>query len=249
MSGHSHYATIKRQKGAKDAQKGLMFSKLARAISISVKSGGGPDPDSNYKLRMAVEAARTANMPKENIERAISKGAGSGEALEEVVYEGFAPEGVSVMVEAATDNRNRTAQELKNIFERGGGNMGGPGSVAFNFEQKGLIVVEKEGDTEEQLLKLIDAEVDDVEVTDNGIEVYVPTGKLSEKGKVLQEMDFKVVSAELMQKPKITVTVSDLVKAQKVIAFLDKLEEYEDVQKVFANLNIPDDVLSQISSV
>ena len=127
--------------------------------------------------------------------------------------------------------------------------MGGPGSVAFNFEQKGLIVVEKEGDTEEQLLKLIDAEVDDVEVTDNGIEVYVPTGKLSEKGKVLQEMDFKVVSAELMQKPKITVTVSDLVKAQKVIAFLDKLEEYEDVQKVFANLNIPDDVLSQISSV
>ncbi len=153
MSGHSHYATIKRQKGMKDAAKGKVFSKMGRAITIAVKSGGGiSDPNANYKLRMAVDAARAVNMPKENIERAISKAAGHSQSLDEIIYEGFGPGGVGIIVEAATDNRNRTAQEIKNIFERGGGNLGGPGSVAFNFDPKGLIVVKKGEASEPQML-------------------------------------------------------------------------------------------------
>lgn len=248
MSGHSHYATIKHQKGLKDAQKGKVFSKLGRAISIAVKAGGGPDPEANYKLRMAIDTARASNMPKENIERAISKGVGGGVSLEEVSYEGFGPEGVAVIVEAATDNRNRTAQEIKNLFERGGGNLGGPGSVAFNFEHKGQIVVEKAENTEDQLLKLIDAGVDDVEESADGIDIYVAPDKLSEKNKVIKDMGFTIKSSELIQKPKMYTTLADPVKAQKVINFLDKFDENEDVQKVFANLDIPDDILSKISA-
>jgi YebC/PmpR family DNA-binding regulatory protein len=248
MSGHSHYATIKRQKGLKDAQKGKIFSKHGRAISIAVKTGGGPDSSSNYKLRMAIESARRDNMPKENIERAISKGASGGENLEEIVYEGFGPEGIAVMVEVTTDNRNRSAQEIKNLFERGGGNMGGPGSVAFNFDQKGLVVVEKEGNLDEQQLKLIDAGVEDVEDTDNGLEVYVAPHELSDKSKDIQEMGIKVLSSELVQKPKNFNTVSDPAKAQKALSFLEKLEESEDVQNVFTNIDIPAEVLEKVAS-
>lgn len=248
MSGHSHYATIKHQKGLKDAQKGKLFSKFARAITIAAKTGGGGDPSSNYKLRMAIDTARASNMPKDNIERAISKAASGGESLEEVVYEGFGPDGIAVIVEAATDNRNRTAQEIKNIFERGGGNLGGPGSVAFNFDQKGLIVVAKSGDADEQTLSLIDAGADDVEETDEGIEVYVVPDKLSEKSKAIESLGYQIISSELIMKPKMYVEVSDAAKAQKLLSFIDKFDESEDVQKVFSNFDIPDAVLSQINA-
>jgi YebC/PmpR family DNA-binding regulatory protein len=247
MSGHSHYSTIKRTKEANDAKKGQLFSKLSKAISVAVKTGGGDDPDSNHKLRMAIDQARAANMPKDNIKRAIDRGSGAGEDLNEIVYEGFGPEGVAVIVEVATDNRNRTAQEIKNLFERGGGNLGGPGSVTFNFEQRGLIVVKKQGDSEEQLLKLIDIGVEDVEEADDSIEVYVSPEKTSKVSDELRENGFVVESVELMQKPINYNSIADVERARKVLTFLDKLEDHEDVQKVYANIDIPPETMEEIS--
>jgi YebC/PmpR family DNA-binding regulatory protein len=244
MSGHSHYATIKRQKEAKDAAKGNLFSKLSRALIIATKSGGGPDPDSNFKLRVAIDAAKAASMPKENIERAISKASGP-ETLDEVTYEGYGPSGVAVVVEAATDNRNRTGQEIKNIFERGGGSLAGPGSVSFNFEQKGLLSVEKTSDPQAQMLSLIDMGVEDVEETADAIEVYVAPNQLAETREKLIAGEFKVTSAELYLKPKNLQPVSDPKEASRVLSFLDSLEEHADVQKVSANVDIPDNVVAQ----
>jgi len=246
MSGHSHYATIKRQKETKDAQKGKAFSKLGMSISLAVKAGGGPDPAANSKLRFAIEQARAFNMPKDNIERAISKASAGQENLEEVTYEGFGPNGIAVVVEAATDNRNRTGQEIKNLFERGGGSLSGPGSVSFNFERKGMVVVEKQGDFESQFLKLIDLGVEDVEDTDSGIEVYVLPDKLSETTDLLTKSGFKVLSFELVRKPKNYTTISEPEKASKALSFLDNLEEHDDVQKVFANLNIPQETVAKL---
>ncbi len=248
MSGHSHYATIKRQKGLRDAAKGQIFSKLARAIQIAVKGGGGIDPDSNARLRVAVEAARNSNMPKENIERAISKGAKEGENLEEIKYEGFGPGGIAVVVEVATDNRNRTGQEIKNLFERGAGNLAGPGAVSFNFEPKGLLLIEKQSNLEEQMLALIDAGVEDIVETEDGLEVYVPPEKLSETKDKLQNGQFKVLSYELFEKPKNTQVINDPAVAQKVLNFLDSLENQDDVQKVYANIDIPQEILKNLNS-
>jgi len=245
MSGHSHYATIKRQKESKDAARGNMFSKLGKAISIAAKTGGGPDPNSNFKLRVAIDKARGFNMPKDNIERAISRASG-GESLDEVSYEGFGPSGVAVMVEVATDNRNRTGQEIKNIFERAGGSLAGPGAVSFNFEPKGQIVVKNEGDAEAQMLKLIDLGVEDIEETDDGIEVHVSPEKLNSSRKALEDAGFTIVGVELVQRPKNYVSVTAPTEASKAITFLDSLNEHEDVQKVFANLDIPTEVLSKL---
>jgi len=246
MSGHSHYSTIKRQKESKDAQRGKLFSKLTRAISIAVKTGGGPDPDSNHKLRVAVEAAKNANMPKGNIERALKKASGEGESIDEVKYEGFGPGGIAVFAEAATDNRNRTAQVIKNLFEKWGGSLGGPGSVSFNFEPKGLIVVEKKGDVENQMLELIDYQADDVEETADGIEVYCPVDKLHDVKNSLIKGGFKVMSAELIQRPKSMHEVSDEKIAGKALGFMDAIEDQEDIQQVFTNLDIPQEVFKKI---
>jgi YebC/PmpR family DNA-binding regulatory protein len=245
MSGHSHYATIKRQKETKDAARGQMFSKLAKAISITVKTGGGENPDTNYKLRIAIDKAKVANMPKVNIERAISKGTG-GRTLEEMTYEGFGPGGIAVMLEAATDNRNRTAQEIKGLFERGGGSLAGPGAVSFNFVSKGLLVVKKKKNTETQTLELIDLGVEDVDEVEDGLEIYVEGSKLNKTKKALEKEGFKVISSELVQKPKTLQTVSDEKTAAKALTFLNNLEDYEDVQKVFANLDIPEEVMKKI---
>ena len=246
MSGHSHYATIHRQKELKDAQKGQIFSKLAKEIAIAVKSGG-PDPNSNFKLRVAMDRARAANMPKDNVERAISSGSSSAANLEEATYEGFGPSGIAVMVSAATDNRNRTSQEVKNLFERAGGRLAGPGSVSFNFENKGLLVIEKLAEPETQMLTLIDMGVEDIEETDDGIEVYVSPDKLTETRKKLQDGGFSITSTELFMKPKSLQTISDPSEAKRALNFLESLEEHEDVQKVYANLDIPDAVVSQVS--
>lgn len=240
MSGHSHYATIKRQKESKDAQKGNLFSKLTKEIALAAKSGGGPDPDTNYKLRVAIDRAKASNMPKDNIERVLEKVKGATQNLDEVTYEGFGPGGINVIIEAVTDNRNRTSQEIKNLFERGGGNMAGPGSVAFNFEPKGLLVIKKEGNSEEIMLKLIDAGVEDLEETEDGIEVYVSYTKLSETKSKLEGLGFVVSSFELTKKPKSLQDVEDKQQIQKTLSFLESLESHEDVQKVYTNFNVPD---------
>jgi YebC/PmpR family DNA-binding regulatory protein len=246
MSGHSHYATIKRQKQANDAVKGKIFSKLARSIQVAVRTGGSSDPASNYRLRMAIEAARAENMPKENIERAIKRAGGDAQNIEEVTYEGFGPGGISVIVEAVTDNRNRTSQEIKNLFERGGGSLGGPGSVLFNFEQKGMIVTEKGVNPEDTMLKLIDAGAEDVVEEKDAFEVYVSPSMTEEIKEKISEMGIGVKSASLVMRPKHLQTVSSKEEAQKILAWLEKIEEHDDVQKVYANLDVPQDVVESL---
>jgi len=233
MSGHSKWSTIKRKKEVTDNARGKVFSKLSKAISVAVKTGGGESVGTNYKLKMAIEAAKSANMPKANIERAISKGTNSGD-MTEVVYEGYGPENISVIVEAATDNRNRTAQELKGFFDKGGGTLGGPGSVAFNFEQKGLIVVNKQN-SDSQILALIDMGVDDIEDTGD-LEVLVAPDKLHQIKTKIEEAGFKVLDASLIQDPKTYVQVQ-ADKSEKVLKFLQNLNDHDDVQKVFANVD------------
>lgn len=244
MSGHSHFATIKRQKAANDAVKGNLFSKLARAIMIAAKSGG--DPDMNFKLRVEIDKARAASMPKENIERAITKATTEAANLEEMVYEGFGPGGIAIIVEAATDNKNRTAQEIKNAFDRGGGNMATPGAVSFNFEQKGFLLVKKNSDPEAQTLSLIDFGAEDIQDTEDGFEVYVAPDKLSETHKRITGAGFEVITAELQMKPKTYIEITNLSDASRAIKLLDCLEEIDEVSKVFSNLDVPDEVMGQI---
>jgi len=234
MSGHSHFSTIKRQKEANDAAKGKVFSKMGRAISIAVKEGGGGDPDSNFKLRIAVEAARAANMPKANIERAIENAAAVGDS-EQIMYEGFGPGGIQVMAEVSTDNRNRTAQEMKNVFEKNGGNMGGVGSVSFNFEPKGLIFVAPKNNKDEDMLLLIDLGAEDVVDAPDGIEIYVAPTKLFEEKKKFEDAGFSVISAELVQKPKTTMEITDAAQREKISNFIEALDDNEDIQKVYTN--------------
>lgn len=232
MSGHSHYATIKRQKEAGDAAKGNVFSKHARAILLAAKTG--TNPESNFKLRVAIDKARSDNMPKENIDRAIAKAGSAGEALEEVIYEGFGPSGVSVIVEAATDNKNRTAQEIKSLFERGGGNLAGPGAVSYNFEPKGFFLVKKGNDVDSQTLSLIDLGAEDIQDTVDGLEVYVGPEKLSELRKKILDAGFEIIQTELQMKPKNLVEASEA-EIGKITKFLDSLSSHDDVQKVYAN--------------
>lgn len=239
MSGHSHFATIKRQKETKDAARGNIFSKMAKEIAIAVKTGGSPDPNFNFHLRMILDKARGYNMPKANVDRAINSAA-SNEALEEIVYEGFGPSGVQVMVYAATDNRNRTAQGIKNVFERGGGSLAGPGAVSFNFESKGYLLVEKIADVQTQMLDLIDLGAEDVEESADGIEVYIAPEGLSALKEKIEGKGFVVKEADLFMKAKSYQTVSDPEQAAKVLKFMEEIDDQEDVQKVFSNLDIPD---------
>lgn len=232
MSGHSHYATIKRQKEVKDAAKGNVFSKHARAIMLAARDGA--DPDMNFKLRVAIDKARIDNMPKENIERAIAKATSEGKSIEEITYEGFGPNGVFVMVEAATDNKNRTAQEIKSLFERGGGSLAGPGAVSYNFEPKGFLLVKKDDDTDSQTLKLIDLGAEDIQDTTDGLEVYVGPEKLSDVRKKIMEAGFAILETEIQMKPKSFVSISEG-DSEKVTKFLDSINEHDDVQKVYTN--------------
>ncbi len=241
MSGHSKWATIHRQKEATDAKKGLAWTKAANAIIVAVRQTGITDPEKNFKLRLAIEKAKALNMPKENIERAIARGSGETERgkIEEVVYEGFGPEGIAVICEAATDNTKRTAQEIKNIFEKGGGKLAGPGSVSFLFEKSALLILEKPQNLEEVILKLIDLGAKDIEEAPDAIEVYTEVGKLEELKSKISEEGFKILSFEITMKPKSTVQVFDKEKVQRILNFMDKLEEHPDVQRVFANFDIP----------
>lgn len=244
MSGHSHFATIRRTKETKDAARGKVFSRHAKAIAIAIKAGGNANPDMNSRLRFAIDQAKADNMPKSNIDRILERAGESG-GLEEITYEGYGPGGVMVLVETATDNRNRTAQEMKNIFEKAGGNMGGPGSVAFNFDAKGFIIVEKKGESDVQMLELMDTGADDIEDESDGFVVYTPADKLSDVKKNIEEKGFVISSFELTQKPKMVQMIDDLATAQKVMHFLDTVENYDDVQKVYTNVEFADEIVEK----
>lgn len=246
MSGHSHYSTIKRQKEANDSQKGKVFSKHAKAIKVAIKSGGGSDPSRNARLRFAIEQAKSDNVPKSNIERILSRAEEMGN-IEEVTYEGYGPGGVAVLVNVVTDNKNRTSQEIKNFFERGGGSLAGPGAVAFNFTPKGYLVLKKRKDSDAQVLELIDLGVEDIDEGQNELEVYTKPADLSTIKEKLQELDYKIISYKLVQRPKNTVLISDPAKAKKVLSFLSLIEEHDDVQDVFSNIDVPADVLAKLN--
>ena len=244
MSGHSKWSTIKRQKETTDKRKGQVFSKLARVIAIAAH--GGTDPESNFKLRLAIEKARQANMPKENIDRALHKAQGEqGSGLQEVTYEGYGPGKIAIIIEAVTDNKNRTTAEIKNIFEKGGGSLTAPGAVSFQFKQAGLLTIEKDKNPDEQILKIIDLGVEDVEEASDAIEVYTKSGELDQVRKRLEEKSFRVVGAELVRQPTTMAAISDKKTAEKVLNFMEKIEEHDDVQRVFANFDIPDEILSR----
>ncbi len=240
MSGHSKWSTIKRQKGAADVKRGATFTKISNAITIAVKQGGGiGDPDQNPRLRLAIELARSANMPKDNIERAIAR-ATSKEAgdLSELTYEGFAPGGVSVLVEAVTDNTNRTTSEVKSLFNKSGASFAGPGAVAYQFDLSGEITVIKNDKSLDDIF-LLSAELGALDVEDRGEEVGVYT-QVSDLAKIkegLMAQGLSVTGAEISRKPKNTVEVGEEQK-EKIVNFLSALEDMDDVQKVYSNLSL-----------
>jgi YebC/PmpR family DNA-binding regulatory protein len=250
MSGHSKWSTIKRQKGVADIKRGQTFTKIANAISIAVKQGGSGDPNSNPRLRMALETARGVNMPKENINRAIERGLGKGkEGLEEVIYEGFGPGQVAFYVEGVTDNRLRTNQEIRSIFERNGGSLVGSGAVAYMFDKKGEIRVKGKGEKEkdEEMLELIDLGAEDVEdYEESGIQkylVYAESGQAAQMSNKITQCGYDIESQDLVMKPNIAQTITDKETAEKVLNFSEKLEDHDDIQKVFSNFDIPDNLI------
>ena len=252
MSGHSKWSTIKRQKGVTDAKRGALFTKVAREISVAARQGGG-DPDANYRLRLAVEKARSVNMPSDNIKRTIDKATGGGEAdqFEEIVYEGYGPGGVAVLVEAATDNRNRTAAEVRSIFTKAGGQLAGSGAVAWQFEPRGLIEVTRDGgvDPDEVALAAIDAGAEDVDTDDPGsIEIYTAPADLERVRKALDGAGVPVESAENTMVAKQTVEL-DSARARQALRLVELLEDLEDVQRVTANFNLPAELLAEAAAV
>jgi YebC/PmpR family DNA-binding regulatory protein len=246
MSGHSKWATIKRQKGANDAKRGQLFTKLSKAITIAVRQGGGsPDPDSNFRLRLAIEAARAANMPKDNIERAIQRASGKQETiLEEATYEGFGPGGFSVVVETYTDNKLRTVSEVKNVFNKNGGSMGAQGSVMYQFEKNGVITVAKEGQSMDDIfLVAADNGAEDIEEAGDEVLLYTKPEDVTKIKDLLSQNGLNVKTFELIFRPVVISAVTDKVAAEKSLSFIDKLEALDDVQKVYANFDIPDELI------
>lgn len=238
MSGHSKWSTIKRQKGANDAKRGLAFTKLSNAITMAVRQGGGiTDPNGNFRLRLAIDAARAQNMPKDTIERAIERGSGKNATeMFDVVYEGFGPGGFSVIVEAITDNKQRTTPEVKSIFDKNGGTLGVPGSVSYQFAQKGQIIVSKNGTTLDDIFILAaDHGAEDVEETNDEIIVYTLPEDLGKLRLELEKAGLTVQSAEIMYRPIVMKELLAESEVNKAVAFLEKLDDHDDVQKVYAN--------------
>lgn len=251
MSGHSKWSTIKRQKATTDAKRGQVFTKIASAITIATREGGGTDPASNFKLRLAIDQARAANMPKDNIERAIDRGLGrsGGVQFESVIYEGYAPGKVALIIEAATDNKNRTTPEVRGVLEKNGGILASLGAVSWMFEDSGLIIVQKDGKSFDEIFELaVEASAEDVEDTRDLVEVFTKPNDIDRVKTLLTEERLVVKSAELFKKPTTTVKVDDVDTAGKVLKLIDRLEELDDVVKVYANFDIPDEVLAKINS-
>ena len=244
MSGHSKWSTIKRQKGAADVKRGILFTKVTREIMLAAREGGA-NPDGNFRLRLAIDRARAVSMPVANIERAIDRatGGGDGAQIESVVYEGYAPGGVSVMVEAATDNRNRTVSEVRNAFTKHGGKLGESGSVQWLFEQKGVIEIDAAGRSLDDIqLVAIDAGAEDVEVDGSLLTVYTTPSAFENVKKAIEAAAIPIASAEVSMRPTNSVRVEGE-KAQQVLKLVEGLEDLDDVQKVHANFDIPLEVL------
>jgi YebC/PmpR family DNA-binding regulatory protein len=247
MAGHSKWAQIKRQKGATDAKRGQLFTKLGREIAVAAREG--PDTAGNARLRLAIQRARDANMPMDTIERAIKRAAGAGDAANyhEVSYEGYGPNGVAVLVEALTDNRNRAAAEIRSAFNRGGGNLGESGSVRWLFDEKGIITAELNGmDADDIALQAIDAGADDVQPYDDGIEIYTEPGRLEEVRCALDDAGIAVTSSEVTMVPKMTVQLDDQA-AQQTLRLIERLEELDDVQRVYSNSDVSEDVAASLA--
>lgn len=246
MSGHSKWSSIKHQKGVADAKRGQLFTKLTREIIVAVRQGGS-DPEANFKLRLAIQKARDNNMPLENIERAIKRGSGEieGASLVEMVLEGYGPSGAAILVEAVTDNRNRTVQDIRNIFSRHGGSLAESGGVAWLFDLKGLIVIEAgDLDTEELTLKAIDAGAEDVAVTDGYVEVYTRTEELEKVRAALEQNNIPIRSAEVVSMPKTTVQLEEK-PALQTLKLLNKLEELDETRGVHTNIEFADAILQK----
>jgi YebC/PmpR family DNA-binding regulatory protein len=250
MSGHSKWSSIKHKKGAADAKRGQLFTKLTRALIVAAKEGG-PDPAANLALQNAIEKARAASMPKDNIERAIARGSGAaneGAAYEHIAYEGYGPGGVAVFVEVLTDNRNRTAGEVRHIFARHDGNLAESGAVAWLFERKGVILVDADSVDEEELtMTAADAGAEDVAQEGSSYEVTSPPEDLHHVREALEAAGIGIASAESTMLPTSTVEVEDEATAKKVLKLIDALEENDDVQDVYANFDIPERVLEAVA--
>jgi YebC/PmpR family DNA-binding regulatory protein len=249
MSGHSRWSQIKRKKGKADVQRGKLFSKILREITVAAKNGGG-DSKMNMRLKAAIESARAANMPQENIKRAVQKGTGElpGEQYEEITYEGYAPGGVAILIHVLTDNRNRTAPEIRHAFEKFGGNMGASGAVAWMFDRKGLIHVDAAKIAEDDLLSLVlDAGAIDMRGIENTYEIVTPPAEMEAVRGALEAKGVPVLDAEVVYAPQSTVRVEGK-DAQSVLKLTEALEDLDDVQSVYANYDIPDEVMEAISA-
>jgi YebC/PmpR family DNA-binding regulatory protein len=246
MSGHSKWAQIRRAKGVNDARRGQLFTRLGREIVVAVREGGSGDPNANFRLRMAVQHARDANMPMENIERTIKRAQGSSEGatLEEITYEGYGPSGTAMLVQALTENRNRTVAEVRNAFNRNGGNLGENGCVDWLFESKGIIEVELKGhDPDELTLEAIDLGADDVDPVDPGDEaltIYTDPSDLEKIRQALESKKYKVVKAESTLLPKTRIEINDEKVSHQVMRLVEKLEDLDDVQNVYTNADFPE---------
>ncbi|MEJ7892298.1 MAG: YebC/PmpR family DNA-binding transcriptional regulator [Solirubrobacteraceae bacterium] len=247
MSGHSKWAGIKHKKAVVDSRRGKLFTKLARAITVAAKEGGG-DADTNARLGLAVQKAKDASMPKDNIERAIAKGTGEGgdaAALEDVVYEGYAPGGVALLIEAVTDNRNRTGSEIRHVLSRNGGNLGEPGTVAYLFDKKGLVVVDAERYSEDDLMVAIDAGAEDIALDDDLYEILCDPSSLSDVRAALDGAGIEIETAEIAHLPQVRVPL-DEDAATKVLRLIDALDDQDDVDTVHANFDVDADVLERV---
>ena len=249
MSGHSKWSTIKHQKGAADAKRGVLFTKLSREIALAVREGGGADPDMNFKLRLALDRARGSNMPQDSIGRAVKRGSGEGsdgESLEQVTYEGYGPGGGAILIQAVTTNRNRTASDIRAAFNRGGGNLGESGCVAWNFDLRGVVTIDidDEDKAEEVGLLAIDAGAEDIQVDEGVLDIFSPIESLQDVQKAVESEGVAVRTAELSMVPKTTIALGNK-EAEQTLRLLDALEDLDDIQKAFTNADFPPEVLER----
>ncbi len=248
MSGHSKWATIRHKKAAADSKRGRVFTKIIKEITIAARLGGA-DPDTNPRLRMAVQNAKTANMPGDNIKRAIMKGTGEmpGQVIEEIVYEGYGPGGVALYIEVMTDNKNRTVAEIRHILAKHNGNLGASNSVAWKFERKGRIIISHDNMDEEKLMELaLEAGAEDLEFDDQKCEIYTATADLETVKDALSDHNLEIESAETTLVPNSTVKVEEK-HAEQLLKLMSKLEDHDDIQNVFSDFDIPDEILEKFA--
>jgi YebC/PmpR family DNA-binding regulatory protein len=250
MSGHSKWSSIKHKKAATDAKRGKQFTKLARAITVAAREGGG-DPDANPMLATAVQKARDFSMPKDNIQRAIDRGTGAGsdsQAIERAVYEGYGPGGAAILVEALTDNRNRSGAEIRHAFDKNGGSLGEPGSVAWIFEKRGVVLVDGDRYDEDDLISAVDAGADDVATDGDLLKVTSDPANLDAVRAAIEDAGVEIQSAELAMEPKNVVEVSDEAEARRLVRLMETLDEHDDVDAVHANFDIPAELLEEAAA-